>query len=182
MIPTTTTDPTSLRDAYAHVPTGVTALCAELDGELVGMAASSFTAVSLDPPLVSVCVMHGSRTWRRLREAPRLGVSVLAAGQGHACRSLGAREGDRFAGVDPVVQPGGAVLLRGAAVWLDCEVQGHLPGGDHDIVLLRVGGLGVDPAADPLVHHAGGFRELVPAGRAAARPAVVPTVLEGAVS
>ncbi|WP_244928969.1 flavin reductase family protein [Nocardioides sp. W7] len=159
---TTDTDPATLRAAYASFPTGVTAVCAELEGELVGMAASSFTAVSLDPPLVSVCVMHGSRTWQRLQEATRLGVSVLAADQGAACRALGAKEGDRFVGVDTAVTPEGAVLVRGAGVWLDCEVQGHLPAGDHEIVLLRVLGLDVDTLREPLVHLAGGFRDLTP--------------------
>lgn len=86
-------DVMALRTAYANLPSGVTAVCAEIDGELVGMAASSFTAVSLDPPLVSVCAMNGSRTWRRLQDTPRLGVSVLAADQGTLCRTLGAKEG-----------------------------------------------------------------------------------------
>ncbi|HEY9265943.1 MAG TPA: flavin reductase family protein [Mycobacterium sp.] len=155
-------DVMALRTAYANLPSGVTAVCAEIDGELVGMAASSFTAVSLDPPLVSVCVMNGSRTWRRLQDTPRLGVSVLAADQGTLCRTLGAKEGDRFAGVETVATSDGAVLVQGAGVWLDCEIHSLLPGGDHVIVLLRVLGLDVDAERDPLVHHAGSFRGLVP--------------------
>ncbi|MGW0175859.1 flavin reductase family protein [Rhodococcus sp. NPDC003322] len=160
--PTTGTDPTTLKAAFAGFPSGVTAVCAEVDGEPVGMAASSFTAVSLDPPLVSVCVMSGSRTWRRLQDAPRLGISVLAAGQGTVCRALGSGAADRFLGVDTVVTPDGAVLVRGAGVWLECEVENVVPGGDHVIVLFRVLGLDVNTDREPLVYLAGSVRDLAP--------------------
>ncbi len=137
MTPTTTgTDPTTLKAAYASFPTGVAAVCAQSGGELIGMAASSFTAVSLDPPLVSVCVMNTSRTWQRLRGSARLGVSILAADQGAVCAAIGRRRVDRFAGIDTAVSPEDAVFVRGAGVWLDCEVQSLLPAGDHTIVLL----------------------------------------------
>lgn len=184
---TTGTDPTTLKAAFANFPSGVTAVCAELDGEVVGMAASSFTAVSLDPPLVSVCVMNGSRTWQRLQHAPRLGVSVLAADQGAVCLGLGSKQGDRFAGIDTAVTPEGAVLVRGAGVWLECEVQSLLPGGDHVIVLLRVLGLEVDTAREPLVYLAGAIRDLVPhtpirVDRPESAATPTPAVSEGALS
>ncbi|MBM4474545.1 flavin reductase [Rhodococcus hoagii] len=163
MTPTTTgTDPTALKAAYASFPTGVAAVCAQSGGELIGMAASSFTAVSLDPPLVSVCVMNTSRTWQRLRGSARLGVSILAADQGAVCAAIGTRRVDRFAGIDTAVSPEDAVFVRGAGVWLDCEVQSLLPAGDHTIVLLRVVGLDVDADRQPLVYLAGDVRELVP--------------------
>jgi len=158
---TTTTDPSALKAAYARIPTGVTAVCAEVEGELIGMAASSFTAVSLDPPLVSLCVMNGSRTWRRLQDAQRLGISVLAAGQGAICGALAAKEGDRFAGVDTVMTPDGAVLVPGATVQLECEIQSIQPAGDHLLVLFRVVNLDVEPKREPLVYLAGSFRDLV---------------------
>src|SRR5918997_4998820 len=74
-------DPQELRRAYGCFPSGVTAICTLVDGAPDGMAASSFTSVSLDPPLVSVCVQNTSTTWPRLRHLPRLGVSVLAESQ-----------------------------------------------------------------------------------------------------
>jgi flavin reductase (DIM6/NTAB) family NADH-FMN oxidoreductase RutF len=94
-----TEDAVDLRRAYASFPSGVAAVCT-LQGERpIGIAASSFVAVSLDPPLVSVCVQHTSTTWPRLRGAARLGVSVLAADQHEICRDLAAKDGDRFARV-----------------------------------------------------------------------------------
>src|SRR3546814_7956938 len=59
--------PAQLRAAFGCFPSGITAVCALIDGKPVGMAASSFTSVSLDPPLVSVCIQNRSKTWRQLR-------------------------------------------------------------------------------------------------------------------
>jgi len=97
-----------LRRAFACFPTGVTAVCALVDGQAVGMAASSFTSVSLDPPLVSVCVQNSSSTWRKLSPMSRLGVSVLSAGHENASRQLAAKTGDRFSGIDWQASTGGA--------------------------------------------------------------------------
>ncbi|GAB2843177.1 flavin reductase family protein [Actinocorallia aurea] len=152
-----------LRTAFSCFPSGVTALCALVDGEPVGMAASSFTSVSLDPPLVSVCVANESRTWERLKDVPRLGVSVLGEDQGPACRALAAPGADRFAGLDLRTTDGGAVLLRGAPAWLECSVEAALPAGDHQIVLLRVRAVDAEPHRAPLVFHASGFRQLAAA-------------------
>ena len=60
--------PTSLREAFGHFPSGVIAIAAEVDGIRVGLAASTFVPVSLDPPLVSFCVQNTSETWPKLQE------------------------------------------------------------------------------------------------------------------
>ncbi|MGW0817237.1 flavin reductase family protein [Streptomyces viridiviolaceus] len=156
----TACDPAALRTAYGTFPSGVTALCALRDGTPVGFAASSFVPVSLDPPLVSVCVQHTSTTWPLLADRPRLGLSVLGADQGDACRRLAAKTGDRFAGLGLHTTDEGAVLLEGAAAWLDCSIHDTFTAGDHDMVLLRVEALQVHAGAEPLVFHASAFRSL----------------------
>lgn len=153
-------DPRKLRRVFGAFPSGVTAVAALVDGLPVGMAASSFTSVSLDPPLVSVCVAHTSTTWPRLRNASRLGVSVLAGDQEQACLQLSARDGDRFAALRWSASSEGAVLLAGASAWLDCSVEAEHPAGDHDIVVLRVRDLDADHTVRPLVFHASQFRRL----------------------
>ncbi|QMU76676.1 flavin reductase family protein [Streptacidiphilus sp. PB12-B1b] len=152
--------PEQLRRVFGAFPTGVTAVAALVDGRPVGIAASSFTSVSLDPPLVSVCVAHTSSTWPVLRGRGRLGVSVLGAHQERACRQLAGRGPDRFASLDWRATADGAVLLEDAGAWLDCSVEQVIRAGDHDIVLLRVHELDADPAVPPLVFHASGFRRL----------------------
>ena len=81
-------DPAELRQAYGCFPSGVVALRAPDGKEPADMVASSFP-----------CVRNSSATWPHLRQAGRLGVSVMAEGQRDACRRLSLRAGDRFAGV-----------------------------------------------------------------------------------
>jgi flavin reductase (DIM6/NTAB) family NADH-FMN oxidoreductase RutF len=145
---------------FGAFPTGVTAISALVDGVPVGLAASSFTSVSLDPPLLSVCVAHTSTTWPALRDRARLGVSVLGAHQERACAQLAGRGGDRFAGLDWHATGSGAVLIDGASAWFECGIEQHIRAGDHDIVLLRVHELDADHAVAPLIFHASGFRRL----------------------
>lgn len=153
-------DTRELRRAFGAFPTGVTAIAALIEGVPVGLAANSFTSVSLDPAIVSVCVAHNSTTWPRLHAAERLGVSVLGSHQERACRQLSARDSDRFASLDWRPTDDGAVLLEGASAWLDCSIDQEIPAGDHDIVLLRVHAFGIDGAVAPLVFHASRFRQL----------------------
>jgi len=149
-----------LRRVFGCFPSGVTAVCAVVDGEPVGMAASSFTAVSVAPALVSICVQNTSTTWPRLRERPQLGVSVLAECHSEACVSLSRKVGDRFAGVSWTKLPGGGVLVHGASAWLDCKLAAEVAAGDHTIALLEICAVGADPETPPLVFHGSRFRRL----------------------
>ncbi|GAB7142358.1 flavin reductase [Mycobacterium riyadhense] len=149
-----------LRRAFGCFPSGVVAVCAIADDAPLGMAASSFTSVSVAPPLVSICVQNCSTTWPRLRDRPRLGVSVLAEGHDDACISLSRKVGDRFAGVAWRSLPGGGVVVHGASAWLDCRLHAEIPAGDHLIALLEICGLEADPDIPPLVLHGSRFRRL----------------------
>jgi len=153
-------DSRTLRNAFGCFPSGVTAICAMIDGEPVGMAASSFVSVSLDPPLVLVCIQNSSATWRTLRNASRIGVSVLGEEQDRACSQLAAKSGDRFESLEWFATAGGAVLLEGAAVSLDCSVVEEIVAGDHQLVLLRIEELKFQPTVNPLVFHGSRFRKL----------------------
>jgi flavin reductase (DIM6/NTAB) family NADH-FMN oxidoreductase RutF len=166
-VPSTDTDARldarTLRNAFGCFPSGVTAICAMIDGEPVGMAASSFVSVSLDPPLVLVCIQNSSITWRQLRTAPRIGVSVLSEEQDRACSQLAAKSGDRFERLEWFATEGGAVLLEGAAVSLDCAAVEEIAAGDHHLVLLRIEALTFQPTVNPLVFHGSRFRKLATA-------------------
>jgi flavin reductase (DIM6/NTAB) family NADH-FMN oxidoreductase RutF len=153
-------DSRTLRNAFGCFPSGVTAICAMIDDEPVGMAASSFVSVSLDPPLVLVCVQNSSATWRKLRNAPRIGVSVLGEEHDRACSQLAAKSGDRFERLEWFATEGGAVLLEGAPVSLDCSAVEEIVAGDHQLVLLRIEALKFQPTVNPLVFHGSRFRKL----------------------
>ena len=158
---TAPTDSRELRRVFGCFPSGVTAVCALVDGVPVGMAASTFVPVSLDPPLVSVCVRSESMTWPRLRRSEQLGISVLAGNHELACRSLSDRHGDRFHGVAWRAGAGGAVFVEDGVAWLSCQLYAELPAGDHVIALLHIAGVQANAEGEPLVFHRSRFRKLV---------------------
>ncbi|MGX9787643.1 flavin reductase family protein [Mycobacterium sp. MMS18-G62] len=157
-------DQALLRQAFGCFPSGVTAFCGLLDGVAEGMAASSFTSVSLDPALVSVCVANTSTTWPKLATLNRLGLSVLAGDHGPVARALASKTGDRFSAVDWMATDSGAVFVHGATLWLECAPYKRVEAGDHEIVVLQVVSLAMYPDVAPMVFHRSNFRELAAAG------------------
>jgi flavin reductase (DIM6/NTAB) family NADH-FMN oxidoreductase RutF len=151
----------ALRRAFSLFPTGVVAVCTLVDGNPVGIAVNSFTSVSLDPPLVAVCVARTSTTWPVLAGQGRLGMSVLGSHHETLCRNLASRNLDRFEDAQWHGTEGGAVLMEGAALWLECEVRASLDGGDHEIILLEVLESDLFPDVTPLVFHQSQFRGLL---------------------
>jgi flavin reductase (DIM6/NTAB) family NADH-FMN oxidoreductase RutF len=156
----TQADERLLRNAFGHFPSGVIAICALVDGERTGLAASTFVPVSLDPPLVAFCVQNSSTTWPRMRGAEHLGISVLGEAHDSAARVLAAKTGDRFAGLVTETSDAGAVFIEGTSVWLDTTLVEELPAGDHVIVVLSVSGLTVFDEVTPIVFHRSNFRRL----------------------
>jgi flavin reductase (DIM6/NTAB) family NADH-FMN oxidoreductase RutF len=122
--------------------------------------ASSFTSVSLDPPLVSVSIARTSATWPILRGAPRIGLSVLAAHHDAVCRQLAGPVDLRFDGLDLVRPESGALLIDEAAATFECTVLEELPAGDHLVVLLELHEVNAVEHASPLVFHRSQFGRL----------------------
>ncbi|MHC1560772.1 flavin reductase family protein [Actinomycetospora sp. C-140] len=142
-----------LRRVYGRFPTGVVAVCAEVDGAPVGLAVSTFVPVSLDPPLVSVCVRAESTTWPVLRRAPRLGVSVLGSHHEGVARALAGPAEHRFRDVATEVRDGTALFVTEAPLALTVNVVDDVVAGDHLIVVCRVNEVRVDDGHGPLVFH-----------------------------
>lgn len=153
-------DQRTLRDAFGAFPSGVVAVAASVKGQLTGIAASSFTSISIDPPLVSFSVANSSTTWPLLREAGHLGVSVLADHHDAICRQLAGPREDRFNALPFHVTEGGAVLLKEAVATFDVTVHDEIEAGDHVIVLLRIHEVGAGDSEHPLVFHKSGFAKL----------------------
>ncbi|MEU4693886.1 flavin reductase family protein [Actinoplanes sp. NPDC023714] len=157
-------DPVRLRQAFGVFPSGVVAVAATVDGRKTGLAASSFTSVSLDPPLVSVSIANTSKTWPDLRRADHLGVTVLAAHHGAVCRRLAGPVEHRFDGVKTQVTDAGAITVDDGLARFDCTIYREVEAGDHTIVLLRLHAVdhAGDEAGGPLVFHRSGFGSLSP--------------------
>jgi flavin reductase (DIM6/NTAB) family NADH-FMN oxidoreductase RutF len=150
-------DQTRLREVFGVFPTGVVAVAAQVDGVNVGLAASSFTSVSLDPPLVSFSVANASQTWPGLRRADHLGVTVLAHHHDAACRQLAGPVEHRFDGLSVTTSLDGALTLDDGLARFDCTVHEEVQAGDHTIVILRVHAVENADTSPPLVFHRSGF-------------------------
>ena len=154
--------PAELRAALGHFATGVSVITTRTGaGEPVGTTVSALTSVSLDPPLVLVCLDRGSATLGALRRSATFAINVLAVDQ-EALSTRFARKG-RHAGWDGVahrIGRVGAPQLDGALAVVDCEVQEHLEGGDHEIVLARPVDLAVAEHRSPLLHFRGAYGAL----------------------
>ena len=150
----------ALREVFGAFPSGVVAVIADIDGVPVGLAASSFTSVSLEPPLVSVSIANGSKTWPDLRRAGRLGVTVLAGHHAAFARQLAGPVDQRFDDLPLTRSATAAIYVRDGAAHFETSIYGELPAGDHTIVLLQVHGRSTLAGAEPLLFHRSGFRQI----------------------
>lgn len=134
-------DALTLRKVFAQHPSGVAALCADIDGEKTGIVASSFTVgVSLEPALVMFAVQKTSNTWPKLRGANRIGVSVLSERNEGVCGQIASKKGDRFLGINTHSSTDGSLFIEDSTLWLDTSIYSEVEAGDHWVVLLEVHG------------------------------------------
>jgi flavin reductase (DIM6/NTAB) family NADH-FMN oxidoreductase RutF len=156
-----------VRSTFALYPTGVTVIGAG-EGELMrGMTASSFTSVSLAPPLALVCVRRNALMRQVILQARSFAVSVLAADQEALARHFADRQRphgpEQFDLVEWWPAPlTGAPLLAGCLAWLDCCLAGVAEAGDHDVMFGQVAWAAHADRHDPLLYFARGYQRLSP--------------------
>jgi len=150
-------DASAFRAVLGHFATGVTIITAMHDGEPVGLAANSFSSVSLDPPLVLFCAAKSSSTWPRIQAAGKWCVNVLAEDGEEMCRTFAAKGADRFSGFGWRAATTGAPVLDDALAYVDCETEAEHDAGDHLIVVGRVVELGHRQTGKPLLFYRGGY-------------------------
>ena len=162
-----TVDAAAFRAALGQWPTGVALVTTVADGTWHGVTASSFSSVSLDPPLVSVCLARTAFVHDLVAGSGVFGVTVL--GKDHA--DLGQRFArydpavDRFAGNAWETAKSGAPLLSTALSWLDCQVVSAYDGGDHTIFVGEVLAAATPRTTSPLLYHSrtwGQFADQLP--------------------
>ena len=123
------------------------------------MTASSLASVSLQPPLVSVCVDHAAELHDVIVGVPDFVVNILESNQEELSRRFADPNDDRFDGVGYRVGPEGQILLDGALAHIECEPFARYPGGDHTIIVGRVVG-GDTHDGHPLLYFRGGYAAL----------------------
>ncbi|MEM7237004.1 MAG: flavin reductase family protein [Pseudomonadota bacterium] len=153
-------DPRTLRQALGSFATGVTIVTAMSEtGEPVGFTANSFTSVSLDPPLLLVCLAHKALSYRIFRTADSFAVNVLSADQEAIAMRFATPGADKFAQMDWSAGKLGAPLIPDCLARFDCAMHQRVTAGDHDILMGRVVGFSRHEG-QALVYHSGTFRTL----------------------
>jgi flavin reductase (DIM6/NTAB) family NADH-FMN oxidoreductase RutF len=150
-------DPRALRHAFGAFTTGVTVVTTLGEGEIPwGFTANSFTSVSLEPPLLLVCIAKTSGSFKAFVETGHFAVNVLASGQRETAMTFAAGGRDKFRSLDWRGEASGAPVLAGCVAWFDCAVEERIEAGDHVILLGRVLSFGETGEA-PLAYGRGHY-------------------------
>jgi flavin reductase (DIM6/NTAB) family NADH-FMN oxidoreductase RutF len=152
---------TAFKEVMRRHPVGVTVVTSIRGGEPRGLTLSAFTSVSVDPPMVLVCVNREARSYLYISESRVFCVNLLAAGQRELAQRFasGLRE-RQFEGVSYRSDTTGAPVIEGSIGHFDCEVAGEHHAGSHSIFIGRVLACESRPG-NPLGYYGGGFRDFI---------------------
>ena len=157
-------NPAEFRKAMGAFATGVTIITVDLDDEVHGMTANAFASVSLEPPLVLVCVDHSTRTHAHLNARKRFGVNVLSADQRviseyYARPDRSHEHAETEAGARFERTSHGTPMLHGSLAYLECRLHSAEEAGDHTIFIAEVEDV-VVREGDPLLFYRGKYRQV----------------------
>lgn len=167
-------DRNTMRDTLRFWGSGVTVVATLADEAhdfpYAGMTVSAFTSLSLEPPMVLVCLNKNTTTSECVLKRRFFSVSILSGDQASLSDRFAGRidlptHGDRFGGVPVHTAETGAPILNNALAWIDCRVQGVHDGSTHWIICGEVVAAGhKDDSASPLIYFNRGYVSLTPEG------------------
>jgi flavin reductase (DIM6/NTAB) family NADH-FMN oxidoreductase RutF len=150
-------DTRALRKCLSQMATGITVITTRAaDGKLVGLTANSFSALSLDPPLIIWSLRLVSPSLQAFQSQDRFVVSVLAAAQTDVSRQFASGYPDKFEGAAYALNEHGLPMLHAASAWFECRTVSQQTAGDHCLFIAQVERFSQSDAA-PLVFHGGGY-------------------------
>jgi len=174
-------DPVALRRAFGTFVTGVTVITTcDAQGRPRGMTANSFTSVSLDPPLLLVCIGKGASSYPVFQESGHFAVNLLHDGQVEVSNLFASKSADKFASVVHDAVHTGAPVLTDCLTWFDCTVHNRVDAGDHAILVGRIQAFGTSPV-DPLGFCRGRYAQVkdpLPAGWLSSHDMIVGYLIE----
>lgn len=177
----TAIDPLALRRAFGTFVTGVTVITTlDEDGTPRGMTANSFTSVSLDPPLLLVCVGKSASSFPAFTTAQSFAVNLLHEGQVDVSATFASKSPDKFQSVNHDRVHTGAPILTDSLTWFDCTVHTRVDAGDHVILVGQVQAFGTSPSA-PLGFCRGRYasvKDPLPAGWLASHGMIIGYLIE----
>ena len=152
----------TFRQACARYATGVTiSTTMGADGTPQGFTANSFISVSLDPPLVLICIDRNANIVEHFRAANFFGINVLEASQQDLSNRFAGRVQDRFESVNWTAGTSGVPLLAGAIAHFECRLKKVIEAGDHDIFIGEVLHSKFSEG-EPLLYYKSGYSNLAP--------------------
>ncbi len=158
------TDPIEFRDAMGHFASGVTVVTVS-DGQdgIGGLTANAFSSLSLDPPLVLICVDNLSQARVHIESQKTFVVHFLADHQEPVAVAFSRRGSDKANGVSWSKSPTGTPMLKDYLIALECQLENAVDGGDHMILVGRVMDIqSTDTHRPPLTYYRGQINALVP--------------------
>lgn len=157
-------DSAQFRRLLGRFATGVTVITTGSVEQPHGMTANAFASLSLEPPLVLVCIDHRRQSHRRIQEQGWFGVSVLAESQRWVADLFAARVPEEAVDSRDLFEAGalGLPLIGRCLAQLECRLTAVYPGGDHSIFVGEVVHGRLGPSSRPLIFFGGSYRELDP--------------------
>jgi 3-hydroxy-9,10-secoandrosta-1,3,5(10)-triene-9,17-dione monooxygenase reductase component len=153
-------DQREFRNTLGHFATGVTVITAKYGEELIGLTANAFSSLSLEPPLILVCIDKRSSSLRALEKGQPFVVNILEQNQEQECWGF-AKKSDKFSEADYSLSADGVPVLNGNLATIECDVHEILEGGDHFIITGLVKNAVYDEKKAPLLFFRGKIAQLV---------------------
>ncbi|MDI1240293.1 MAG: flavin reductase family protein [bacterium] len=148
------------RSALSRFASGVTVVTTKDATERpFGITVSAFCSVSLDPPLVLICIEKSAGSHHAFEQSGRFTVNILSSNETGVSEHFASLIEDKFAGIDHAVDEHGVPILQGSLATLQCKLFKSLDGGDHSIFLGEVEHVIVRDA-EPLIYYKGGYRNI----------------------
>lgn len=153
---TATVGADDFRGVVGRLASGVSVITTTVGETLHGMTASSVTSLSLDPPMMLVCINRAVPTSTAISQTGVFAINILGGDQGHLAAQFAAPSDDKFRDTDVCTGVTGAPLLRDALASIECEVSESVAGGTHTVFLGRVVGAAARDG-EPLTYWRGSF-------------------------
>jgi flavin reductase (DIM6/NTAB) family NADH-FMN oxidoreductase RutF len=157
-------DPNLFREVMSQFATGITVVTTRTGDEIHGLTANAFCSVSLEPPLVLVCVDKTAHSHDLIQQGKNFAVNILSAAQEAIARRFATNNmtaAERFAGIPYRTEATGAPVFMQSLGWLDCKLVAAHPGGDHTIFVGEVLAIGRGTDHQPLLYFGSEYQTKV---------------------
>ncbi|MCA9123096.1 MAG: flavin reductase family protein [Planctomycetaceae bacterium] len=155
-----TLDSKEQRRILGKFATGVTVASTKIGDETWGMTANAVTSLSLEPPLVILCIQKEGQSRAKFEEGGCFALNILSVDQQEISDRFAFKGPKDFSGLDTTTAKTGAPILKDALGWVDCQLKEILPGGDHDIFVGEIVAGGAPEEGSPLLYFSGKYAKL----------------------